>query len=1120
MVSYFFWEIKEEDIMKAIFFTRFEATVNGGGGVRRFSQINDILSQQFEYKVETTRQKLQSWRIDKMWDGKKYQWLKDKYPILNFWQEKYYDYVENNFHYATEWVEIYRDTIENFDLILIDDPIYFAPLVDYMSKYTHIPIVAFLHNIESLSVAQVYKDKVSELLAYELALLKKCDLCITISREETFLLENFGMHTLYFPYYPPQSIEGRMKKVRKARENTLKKNILFIGTVYNVPTGEGLISLIEAWDKYQLYKTGHHLYIAGFGTENYIKYSKDIEGIEFIGSIDDKQLDLLLSEIAALIIYQKTGSGALTKIAEMLIAGVPILANTHAIRSYYNLPGIYEFKSFADIEVILNESPLKCIDISMFEKPNTEYLINTIKVLLEKKNFKEREKKDTFITEHQSVMDEHNRQLKEKQKHIEKIKKQIKQKEEQTVYLTGLKEKVYDVCLDAHSLSLFHSKRKKGISGGNLKINRGRKMKIAHIINPVKVTEKSDLFIAQPVTFETMRRAKTAAKEENDLSIELYFTCYEEDLLVAPDGFTNAGLLEKSVLDYGTFSKKRKLPIIKDILDRLYEASDADYFIYTNVDIALMPEFYTEVKKIIESGYDGFVINRRTISDTFDSVNDIEKMYADKGEKHPGYDCFVFKREAYPKYELGTACIGANWIGRVIISNVIAHADHFKVFEDEHLTFHIGDDRSWKISEYNDYDKHNEKIVISLLEKLMDDISMHTKPLLKEFYAYHTKKDIDILTEQKIIEYHTVTHQNLPASIEYIYGNTYKPSSKWKVPVILRQDPIFVIGYPRSGTTFLQSLLTTQNNIVSLPETHFFNWVKSKLKLTNDRISSSDINSITNAIRQRVQFSTNAEKHIKTLANQNMLSAKMLFEILVVDNLLKQIPDINTLKNSIWLEKTPDNTLHLEVIQKYYPDARFIYIMRNPEQAIISRRENFKNEKNASVERLAKAWVKSITAMETFQKNHPHKIKVISLENLTEDKNSVMKEICSFLKVEFEQDKLVNYKKMAYQIVLPWEKDVQTFNISQKTASNSKQLSDIDMLKVLKLSKNKLLKYGYMNTRYQDLLKYNTATFKETPSNIVDAFEKLCSYSILRNPIKKYRAYKKLLATYHQGKSK
>ena len=93
-------------------------------------------------------------------------------------------------------------------------------------------------------------------------------------------------------------------------------------------------------------------------------------------------------------------------------------------------------------------------------------------------------------------------------------------------------------------------------------------MKIAHIINPVDVLESSDLFVAQPVTFETMRRAKTAAKEENDLSIELYFTCYEEDLSVAPDGFTNAGLLEKSVLDYGTFSKKRKLPIIKDILDR------------------------------------------------------------------------------------------------------------------------------------------------------------------------------------------------------------------------------------------------------------------------------------------------------------------------------------------------------------------------------------------------------------------------------------------------------------------------------------------------------------------------------------------------------------------------
>ena len=231
-------------------------------------------------------------------------------------------------------------------------------------------------------------------------------------------------------------------------------------------------------------------------------------------------------------------------------------------------------------------------------------------------------------------------------------------------------------------------------------------MKIAHIINPVSVPQESDLYIAQPITFETMRRAKKLARE-NGINVELLYASYEEDVPIAPDDFIFAGCLKRSVLDVGDFLKLRKLPLVKDILDLMYEKSDAMYFIYTNVDISLYESFYIEVERIISNGYDAFVINRRTLSSKYTSVDELEYMYADKGKPHPGFDCFVFRRDAYPDYELGEACIGANWIGRVLLSNLIVHSNKFKVFENEYLTFHIGDDRSWKVEKYSDYDLHN-----------------------------------------------------------------------------------------------------------------------------------------------------------------------------------------------------------------------------------------------------------------------------------------------------------------------------------------------------------------------------------------------------------------------------
>ncbi len=190
------------------------------------------------------------------------------------------------------------------------------------------------------------------------------------------------------------------------------------------------------------------------------------------------------------------------------------------------------------------------------------------------------------------------------------------------------------------------------------------KIKIAHIINPVIVNEFSDLHIAQPIAFATMQTAQKQAEGKVDVTI--YTAQYPEDRAIIPESFIQTPDLDRSILDIAKFQLPRKLPLIKDILDRLYEAApDADYLIYTNADIALQPHFYTEVAKIIEQGYDAFVINRRTIPDKYKDISEIPLMYAEKGKPHPGQDCFVFKRSLYPKFYLETHAIGIGFCFKI-----------------------------------------------------------------------------------------------------------------------------------------------------------------------------------------------------------------------------------------------------------------------------------------------------------------------------------------------------------------------------------------------------------------------------------------------------------------------
>lgn len=264
--------------------------------------------------------------------------------------------------------------------------------------------------------------------------------------------------------------------------------------------------------------------------------------------------------------------------------------------------------------------------------------------------------------------------------------------------------------------------------------------KIAHIINPVIVPPSSDLFIAQPITFESMKVAKEKAVGVVDIG--LFSAQFADDISFIPSFYFRTPNLERSILNFGSFNKPKKLPLIKDILERLYHQTDAEYLIYTNVDIALQPHFYVEVNNLINNGYDAFVINRRTICAKYKSVGELQEMYKDSGKKHPGYDCFVFKRELYPKFRLGRVVIGTNLIGLTLITNMISYSWKMNVFKNFHLTFHVGEERSWRNSIFDDYIQYNFHEYLAVSKAIRSDIGRFSK-YFKHFRALSLRQFIN-----------------------------------------------------------------------------------------------------------------------------------------------------------------------------------------------------------------------------------------------------------------------------------------------------------------------------------------------------------------------------------------
>ena len=124
----------------------------------------------------------------------------------------------------------------------------------------------------------------------------------------------------------------------------------------------------------------------------------------------------------------------------------------------------------------------------------------------------------------------------------------------------------------------------------------------------------------------------------------------------------------------------------------------------------------------------------------------------------------------------------------------------------------------------------------------------------------------------------------------------------------LPQDPVFIVGYPRSGTTLLLRLLVTQPGIFSFPETHYFCVIEKRIQFDEKgNILPACLDIVFEKIYEKMEFRFTGEE-IKTfyqLAEEKKLSSKSLFECVVSRFLFQQQVGTDGSTSFRWIEKTP-----------------------------------------------------------------------------------------------------------------------------------------------------------------------------------------------------------------------
>ena len=343
--------------------SHFSANQFGHGGEKRTAQINEILNDagivyneaQFSLFSPPTKTYLSYFR------GLNYTKNFKTNPKKNYAIGRYLRQFNSFVKKTKPSFFIWESTVE-YNLLLAE-----------ILKKFNIPFISVPHNIESLvkdSRSTFSNKKSPDWLPEEIRYLSYSNKTFTISTEEQWLLSLHGINAGYLPYYPTKQLVTQLLSIRQKREainrvSTRKKQILILGTFHNRATYNGYFDLINNIKNYK----NIQINVVGYGSESL----KDIfteSQIRVWGEVNNELLADIMIQCDYAIIQQEPTSGALTRIPELLIAGIPVIANSAASRNCSDYKGVTVYFSRNELLDLINSDNL--ITPPFFDRPIEE----------------------------------------------------------------------------------------------------------------------------------------------------------------------------------------------------------------------------------------------------------------------------------------------------------------------------------------------------------------------------------------------------------------------------------------------------------------------------------------------------------------------------------------------------------------------------------------------------------------------------------------------------------------------------------------------------------------------------------------------------------------------------